>query len=93
MSVDSARRQMRDGARQILAALEQQGAQGWRPADVEILGKIAGWETPEEQTELWRRARAVVDERYRGSGSDWEKLSDRIAELADIVGGGELKHG
>ena len=38
--------------------------------------------------ELRRRARAVVDEHYR-AGGEWEDLSQKIAELADLVGGGE----
>ena len=33
-----------------------------------------------------RAARAVVDERY--GGTDWEELKKRIAELAELTGGG-----
>jgi hypothetical protein len=45
--------------------------------------------TPDD--ELRRRARAVVDARYKEDGS-WDELKDAIASLADIVGGGEIWH-
>jgi hypothetical protein len=44
----------------------------------------------ERTIEIERRARAVVGERYR-PGSEWNDLSSRIGELAEIVGGGSME--
>ena len=43
----------------------------------------------ESADELRRRARAVVDARFKKDGS-WEELSDAILSLAELTGGGEL---
>lgn len=43
---------------------------------------------PSGDSELQKRARAVVDARY-SKGNDWKILDQRIGELADLVGGGE----
>lgn len=61
------------------------------PPEREALQRIAAMGDV-KKSELWLRARAVVDARFRKDGS-WEELKDAIASLAGLVGGGDLEHG
>lgn len=60
-----------------------------RRSDVQMIREIHSAIMPKASgsSELEKLARAVVDARY--GDVDWEQLSERIRELAEITGGGE----
>lgn len=64
-----------------------------RPATTQKLAETAvGFASAinDRLSKLEIAARRVVDERYK-QGGEWEDLQQAIAELADLVGGGELQ--